>query len=248
MGEVIVVASGKGGVGKSTITASLSYALALRGYSVLAVDADVGLRNLDILLGLEDRSLFNLADVLTDKCKLSKAIIPHDDVKKLFFLPSPQLALPDDINPAAMKNLFSELADEYDFVFVDCPAGIGRGFMNAIAGADRALVVATPDNTSIRDADRAAGILIDSGITDTRLIINRVRPDLIKKRLVANIDEMIDRISLQLVGLIPEDENVLIMTNSGKPVIYGKGPAAKALNNIASRMEGMNIPLYRFWK
>lgn len=248
MGEVIVVASGKGGVGKSTVTAGLSCALAFRGYKILAVDADIGLRNLDIMLGLEDRSLFNIADVLTGRCSLSKAIIPHDDISKLHFLPSSQLASPDDIKPDMMRGLCERLSNEYDFVFIDSPAGIGNGFYNAIAGASRAIIVSTPENTAIRDADRAAGIIIDNGVADAKLVINRVRPDLIKKKLVANIDQVIDGVSLQLIGLMPEDENVLIMNNRGKSIVTIKSPAAKAINNIASRLEGENVPLYRFWK
>lgn len=248
MCEVIAVVSGKGGVGKSTVTASISFALALKNYKILAIDADVGLRNLDLLLGVEDAALFDFSDVLSGKCPFNKAVQVHPQIPSLHFLTAPQISAPEDISLNALQKICSLASGHFDYIFIDSPAGIGSGFLNAALASDRALIVATPDYTSIRDADRVAGLLVENGINDVRLIINRVRVDLMRKGLIANIDDMIDSISVKLIGIIPEDAAVIVECNAGKPVVLKKSMAAKAVDNIARRIIGEDVKLYKFWK
>ncbi len=248
MGNIIAIASGKGGVGKSTITAGLSAALANMGYKVLAIDADIGLRNLDLLLGLSNLSVFDFSDVLSENCSLEKAIIAHSKISNLFFLTAPQISTSDEIRPDGLKRICELTKNFYDFIIIDCPAGIGSGFISAAAAAEIALVVATPDLTSIRDADRTAGLLYEKGVSEVRLVINRVRAELMKRGLVANVDDMIDGISLRLIGIVPEDEKVIINSNAGIPITISKSNASTAIKNIARRLTGEDVKIQKFWK
>lgn len=248
LSKIVAIASGKGGVGKSTIAAGISASLAQKGYRVLAIDADIGLRNLDLFFGISNISVFDFSDVLYGHCSLEKAVVTHREIPRLSFLTAPQISTTEEIRPDALKSICQMAKKSFDFIIIDCPAGIGSGFINAAIASDVALVVATPDYTSIRDADRAAGLIYERGVDEVRLIINRVRPDLMRKGLVANIDEMIDGISLRLIGIIPEDEMVIISSNSGKPITMTKSKASKAIDDIAGRLTGEDIKIYKFWK
>jgi len=251
MGEVIVIASGKGGSGKTTVTAALSCSLAMRRKRVMALDADVGLRNLDLALGLADRAVFDFLDVINGRCSLEKASVCHPLVQSLYLLAAPQLSygeLAQAFTPEVMdgmRALCSELSRHYDYVLVDSPAGIGPGLLLAAAGASSALIVATPDLACVRDADQAAEVLLSLGIERQRLIVNRVRPSLIDRGGALNIDDVIDGISVQLIGVIPEDESVTACLNAGQPLPLGKSRAARAVGNIARRLCGERVELMK---
>ncbi len=250
LSRIVSIASGKGGVGKSTIAAGISTSLAQKGYKVLAIDADIGLRNLDLFFGISNISVFDFSDVLYGHCSLEKAVVKHENIPNLSFLTAPQISTTEEIRTDALKSICQMAKKSYDFIIIDCPAGIGSGFINAAIASDVSLVVATPDHTSIRDADRAAGLIYERGVDEVRLIINRVRADLMKKGLVANVDDMIDGISLRLIGIVPEDEKVLIASNAGKPITLSKSKskASKAIDDIAGRLTGEDIKIYKFWK
>lgn len=251
MGEVIVIASGKGGSGKTTITAALSCNLAMRGKRVMALDADVGLRNLDLALGLADHAVFDFLDVINGSCSLEKASVRHPLVPSLYLLAAPQLSYGEFAQVftrevmEGMRALCSELSRHYDYIFVDSPAGIGPGLMLAAAGATSALIVATPDLACVRDADQAAEVLLSIGIEKQRLIVNRVRPSLIDRGGAMDIDDVIDDVSVQLIGVIPEDESVIACLNAGQLLPMGKSHAAKAVDNIARRLCGERVALMK---
>ena len=228
MGEVIVITSGKGGVGKTTTTANLGSALALAGKKVALVDTDIGLRNLDVVLGLENRIVYDIVDVIEEKCKLRQALIKDKRFKELFLLPAAQTKDKTAINEEQIKGLIEKLKEEFDYILIDCPAGIEQGFKNAIAGADRALVVTTAEISAIRDADRIIGLLEASEIKNPELIVNRLRPSMVRKG--------------DLIGVVPDDENIISQTNKGEPVISNKkAPSGKAYLEISRRLLGENI-------
>ncbi len=244
MGEVIVVTSGKGGVGKTTSTANLGTALAMLGKSVAILDADIGLRNLDVVMGLENRIVYDIVDVVEENCRIKQALIKDKKFENLFLLPAAQTKDKDAITPDQMKKLSGELKEMFDYVIIDCPAGIEQGFKNAIVGADRALVVTTPEISAVRDADRIIGLLEANGLNDPKLIINRIKPDMVKRGDMMNIEDMIDILAIDLIGVVPDDESIVISTNKGEPVVIeGKSMAAQAYNNIAKRIIGENVPL-----
>lgn len=244
MGEVIVVTSGKGGVGKTTTTANLGTALAMLGKSVAILDADIGLRNLDVVMGLENRIVYDIVDVVEDNCRIKQALIKDKKFENLYLLPAAQTKDKDSIAPDQMMKLSTELKGMFDYVIIDCPAGIEQGFKNAIVGADRALVVTTPEISAVRDADRIIGLLEANGLNDPKLIINRIKPDMVKRGDMMNIDDMIDILAIDLIGVVPDDESIVISTNKGEPVVIeGKSLAAQAYTNIAKRLTGENIPL-----
>ncbi|MEQ2439833.1 P-loop NTPase [Solibaculum intestinale] len=241
MGEVIVVTSGKGGTGKSSVSAGCAAALARAGNKVLLLDADAGLRSLDLMLGAVNDAVFDLGDVLAGNCEPVRAIREIERCEGLALMPAPQslqaLAAPDD-----MRRLCRGLANYYDYLFIDAPAGIGKGFQIAAAAAGRALVVITPDPVCMRSGERVARLLQQEGIADRRLVINRYRPGTLKLGLVEDLDAVIDAVGLQLIGVVPEDEQVQRYAANGEP-LGGGSPAAKAMERLARRLMGQEVPL-----
>lgn len=246
MSEVIVITSGKGGVGKTTTTANIGIGLAKLGKKVLVIDTDLGLRNLDVVLGLENRIVYNLVDVIEGKCRPKQAIIKDKRFQDLYLLPSAQTKDKSSVSPEQMKKLTEDLREDYDFVLLDCPAGIEQGFQNAIAGADKAIVVTTPEVSSIRDADRIIGLLEASGIRDNQLVINRLRVDMVKKGDMMSVEDVTEILAIDLLGVIPDDESVVIATNQGEPVVGEESPAGKGYENIYRRLTGEEIPVTDF--
>ena len=244
MGEVIVITSGKGGVGKTTTTANLGSALAMRGKKVVLLDTDIGLRNLDVVMGLENRIVYDIVDVIEGKCKLRQALIKDKRFTDLFLLPAAQTRDKDAINEDEMIRLTQRLKEEFDYIIVDCPAGIEQGFKNAIVAADEAIVVTTPEVSATRDADRIIGLLEAAGIKSPRIVVNRLRIDMVKEKNMLSVEDILDILAVKLLGVVPDDENVVISTNKGEPLVYkGDSLAAKAFKNIASRIEGVEVPL-----
>ncbi len=239
MGRAIVITSGKGGVGKTTTAANLGSALAQLGKSVVVVDADIGLRNLDVVMGLENRIVYHLVDVVRGKCTAAKALIKDRRLENLWILPASQTDDKDAVTPDDMKKLVCELRASHDFVIIDCPAGIEQGFKNAIAGADEAIVVATPEVSSIRDADRVIGLLAASSIP-ARLIVNRLSPHLVKRGDMLSQADVIEILALELLGTIPLDEHIVATTNKGIPaVLENKSAAAKEFSRVARSLAGL---------
>lgn len=241
MGRAIVITSGKGGVGKTTATANLGAALAQLGKSVVLVDADIGLRNLDVVMGLENRIVYHVVDVVQGKCSAQKALIKDRRMDNLWLLPASQTDDKDAVTPEDMRKLVVELKRTHDFVLIDCPAGIEQGFKNAIAGADEAVVVATPEVSSIRDADRVAGLLAAADL-QARLIVNRISPHLVKRGDMLSQSDVIEILALELLGAVPLDEQIVATTNKGVPaVLDGKSLAAKELVKIARKLAGLEV-------
>lgn len=237
-GKIIVVTSGKGGVGKTTVTASLGAALALQGKRVAVVDMDIGLRNLDVVMGLENRIVFNIVDVIKGKCKLKQAAIKDRRIDNLFLIPASQSDDKDAIKPQDMERLASKLKKEYDFTLLDCPAGIEQGFKNSIAAADEAVVICTPEVSSVRDADRVIGLLYARSITP-KLIVNRIIPKMVENGDMLSHEDVVDVLSIGLLGLIEMDEKVVISSNTGAPLVMQKeSKAGMALQRIALRLDG----------
>ena len=242
MGEVIVITSGKGGVGKTTTTANLGAALALEGKKVVLIDTDIGLRNLDVVMGLENRIVYDIVDVVEEKCKLRQALIKDKRFDELFLLPAAQTKDKSAVNEEQMRDLTSKLKEEFDYILIDCPAGIEQGFKNAIAGATRAIVVTTAEISAIRDADRIIGLLESSDIKNPELIVNRLRPSMVKRGEMMDVDDITDLLSIELIGVVPDDEHIITQTNKGEPVIQNRhAPSGKAYLEIAKRVLGENI-------
>jgi septum site-determining protein MinD len=243
MGEAIVVTSGKGGVGKTTSSANIGTALALHGKKVCMVDTDIGLRNLDVVMGLENRIIYDLIDVAQGRCRLPQALVKDKRFDELYMLPAAQTKDKHDISPEQVKDIVLELKKDFDFVIIDCPAGIEQGFRNAVAGADRAIVVTTPENAAVRDADRIIGLLEQAQIP-ARLIINRIRPNMMKSGEMLDIDEICSVLAIDLLGIVPDDEKVIKAANSGEPTVMDPSSrAAIAYRNIARRILGDKVPL-----
>jgi len=243
MGVAYVITSGKGGVGKTTTTANLGTALANMGKKVVVVDADTGLRNLDVVMGLENRIVYDLVDVVDGLCRVKQALIRDKRFDGLFLLPTAQTKDKTSVRPEQMQKLCMELKEEFEFVLIDCPAGIERGFENAVAGADKAIVVTVPEVSAVRDADRIIGKLEHRGMDDHQLIINRLKVDMAKRGDMLNIDDMLDILSIKLLGVIPDDEKIIISTNRGEPVATDEAsPAGKAYRNIVRRLIGESVP------
>ena len=243
MSEVIVITSGKGGVGKTTTTANVGTGLAMLNMKVVMIDTDIGLRNLDVVLGLENRIVYNLVDVVEERCRLKQALIKHKKYDNLYLLPSAQTRDKDAVTPEQMKKLVDELRSEFDYILLDCPAGIEQGFRNAIAGADRALVVTTPEVSAIRDADRIVGLLEANDLRKIDLIINRLRVDMVKRGDMLSVDDVCDILSVNLIGVVPDDENIVISTNQGEPLVGTNCLAGKAFESICQRILGEDVPL-----
>jgi septum site-determining protein MinD len=244
-GKVIVVTSGKGGVGKTTTTANLGMALAARGKSVVLVDADFGLRNLDLLLGLENRVVYTILDVLCGECRMEQAIVRDKRQPNLALLPAAQTRDKSAITPEQMKDITSRLAGSFHYVLVDCPAGIEQGFRNAIAGASAALVVTTPEVAAVRDADRVIGLLEAAGLREPKLILNRYRVQMVQANDMMSVDDVLEILAVKLLGVVPEDEQVIVTTNRGEPIVLSAAPppAGQAYLNICRRLEGEDVPL-----
>lgn len=244
MGISIVVTSGKGGVGKTTTTANIGTALAMEGKKVCLVDADTGLRNLDLHLGLENRIVYNLVDVVEETCRLKQALIKDKRYENLYLLPTAQTKDKTAVTPEQMQELIENLKNEFDYIIIDCPAGIEHGFENAVAGADKAIVVTTPEVSAVRDADRIIGKLESKGFEDHQLIVNRIRHEMTKKGEMLNIDDMTDILAIKLLGIVPDDEKIVISTNRGEPAVTDNdSKAGQAYRNIAKRLMGEDVPL-----
>lgn len=242
MGEVIVVTSGKGGVGKTTTTANVGTGLAKLDKKVVLIDTDIGLRNLDVVMGLENRIVYNLVDVIEGSCKINQAFIKVKGYNNFYLLPSAQTRDKTAITPEQMKKLTDQLKEEFDYVIIDCPAGIEQGFHNAIAGADRALVVTTPEVSAVRDADRIIGLLEANEIKQTHLIVNRLRMDMVKRGDMMSSDDVVEILAVDLIGVVPDDENIVISTNQGAPLVGNNTLAGKAYMNICRRVAGEEVP------
>lgn len=246
VGEAIVVTSGKGGVGKTTTTASLGAALALRGQRVLVIDADIGLRNLDVILGLENRIVFNIVDVAKKICKPSQAIIKSKKSNNLYLLPASQTDDKDVIDEAEVRFVLEQFKREFHYILIDSPAGIEQGFRNACAGADSAVVVTTPEVSAIRDADRVVGLLSSKGI-ESRLIINRIDFDMVRRGDMLSVKDVQDILGIEILGVIERDEQIIVAANCGEPVVYNpKSKAGQAFTRIAGRICGEQIAIPSF--
>ena len=245
MGEAIVVTSGKGGVGKTTTTANVGTALALAGKRVCLVDTDIGLRNLDVVMGLENRIIYDLVDVIEGRCRLHQALVTDKRFECLSLLPAAQTKDKTAIKPKQVKKLIDELKKDYDYVLIDCPAGIEQGFQNAIAGADKAIIVTTPEISSVRDADRIIGLLEkEPQIEPARLVLNRIRPHMSKSGDSLDVEEVVSILSIELLGIVVDEDEVIKASNSGEPVAMNpKIKASIAYRNIARRICGESVPL-----
>ena len=244
MAEVIVVTSGKGGVGKTTTTANIGAALAIMNKRVALLDTDIGLRNLDLVLGLENRIVYDIVNVAEGICRARQALIKDKRFHGLYLMPAAQARDKDALTPATMISICNEIGNDYDYILIDCPAGIEQGFKNAISAADRSIIVTTPEVSSIRDADRIIGLLDANFIRDHRLVINKVRPDMVKRGDMLSINDIVEILSEDLLGVIPDDENVIIATNRGEPAVLNREAiAGNAYFNIARRIIGENVPL-----
>lgn len=244
MGVSIVITSGKGGVGKTTTTANIGTALAAEGKKVVVVDGDTGLRNLDVLMGLENRIVYTIIDVIENRCRTKQALIKDKRFPNLCLLPTAQTKDKNDISTQQMLRLVNELKQEFDYVIIDCPAGIEQGFENAIVGADKAVVVVNPEITSVRDADRVIGKLDAKGLEDHQVIINRLNYEMTKNGQMLDISDIIETLSVKLLGVVPDDRNITISTNKGEPIVLDNDAmAGQAFRNIAKRIMGDEVAI-----
>ena len=249
MGQVITITSGKGGVGKSTTTANLAVGVAKNGKRVVAIDFDIGLRNLDMILGLENRIVYDVVDVMEKKCNLSQALINDKRERNLYFLPASQTRDKNVLNSDKVRELIDLLKDDFDYIFIDSPAGIEGGFEHSIMFADRALIISTPDVSSVRDADRVIGI-IDAKSEKAKngeevqkhVIINRIKPDMVESGNMLSTEDVLNILALPLIGVVPDDEKIITSTNIGEPIIFNKNSiSAEAFNRICKRILGEKV-------
>lgn len=245
MSEVIVITSGKGGVGKTTTSANLGTGLAMQGKKVAMIDADIGLRNLDVIMGLENRIVYDLIDVVEGNCRLKQALIKDKKYESLFLLPAAQTRDKDAVTPEQMQKLCENLKEEgFDYIIIDCPAGIEQGFKNAIAGADKAFVVTTPEVSAVRDADRIIGMLEANELRNPKLILNRIRIDMVKKGDMMTMEDVTDILAVDILGIVPDDESIVISSNKGEPAVTDNDSlAGQAYRNIVQRIMGSEVPL-----
>ena len=243
MSEVIVITSGKGGVGKTTTTANVGTGLAKEGKKVVLIDTDIGLRNLDVVMGLENRIVYNLVDVVEGNCRIKQALIRDKRHPGLYLMPSAQTRDKSAVTPGQMVKVIDHLREQFDYIILDCPAGIEQGFQNAIAGADRALVITTPEVSAIRDADRIVGLLDAHGLKDHEdLIVNRIRMDMVNRGEMMSIEDVNDILQLNVIGAVPDDENIVVATNKGQPLVGDDSLAGQAYMNICHRIIGEEVP------
>ncbi|MBV9020583.1 MAG: septum site-determining protein MinD [Chloroflexi bacterium] len=242
--RIITITSGKGGVGKTTTTANLGTALAMQGKKVAVLDADIGLRNLDAVMGLENRIVYDLVDVVEGQCRLKQALIKDKRQPELYLLPAAQTRDKNAVNSIQMEELCQQLRQDFDFVIIDSPAGIEQGFRNAIVGANEIIIVANPEMASVRDADRIIGLVEAAGKPEPRLILNRLRADMVKRGDMMAITDVLEVLNIDLVGIVPEDESIIIATNKGEPAVYDKrSRAGRAYLDTAQRLLGEEVPL-----
>ena len=241
---VITITSGKGGVGKTTATANLGVALAMLSQRVVAIDADIGLRNLDVVMGLENRIVYDLVDAIEGHCRLRQALIRDKRLSELYLLPAAQTRDKTAVSPAQMVELCDQLRPDFDFILVDSPAGIERGYQNAVAPSDRVIIITTPEVSAVRDADRIVGLVEAEEKGPPILIINRLNPEMVRRGQMLSTEDVVELLAIDLLGIIPEDKEIVISTNQGIPVaLDGKSPAGQAFRNIAGRLLGQDIPL-----
>ena len=242
-GTVITVTSGKGGVGKTTVTVNLAVALALRGKKVVCIDGDIGLRNMDVIMGLENRIVYDLVDVVEGRCRLKQAMIRDKRLPELYLIPASQTRDKNAVTPDQMVQICNELRQEYDYVLIDSPAGIEQGFKNVIAPADSIIVVTNPEVSAVRDADRIIGLIEAEEKGPGKLVLNRINAAMVSRGDMLNQNDVNELLAIDLIGLIPEDENVIISTNRGNPIAFDeKTRAGRAFRNLAARVEGENLP------
>jgi len=241
--QVVTISSGKGGVGKTTSVANIAVALASRGQRVACIDGDIGLRNLDVVMGLENRIVYDLVDYVEGRCRLRQVMIRDKRLPELYLIPAAQTRDKTAVSPSDMVRLCDELRSEVDWILIDSPAGIERGFKNAVAPADRVLVVTNPDVSAVRDADRVIGILDAEEKGPASLVINRVNPRMVKRGDMLSVDDVLDLLAIDLIGIVPEDENVIVASNKGQPLALDpKSKAGQAFQNIARRLMGEDVP------
>jgi len=241
--KVITITSGKGGVGKTTATANLGVALALRGQRVVVIDADIGLRNLDVVMGLENRIVYDIVDVSEGYCRLRQALIRDKRVSELYLLPAAQTRDKTAVSPEDMVQICNQIRGDFDFVLIDSPAGIEQGFRNAIAPADKILIITTPEVAAVRDADRIIGLIEAEEKGPATLIINRLRPEMVRHGNMLTTDDVIEILAIDLIGIVPEDKAIIVSTNKGVPIVLNdRAPAGLAFHNIARRLLGEEVP------
>jgi len=240
---VITITSGKGGVGKTTTTANLGVAFAMLGQRVLTIDADIGLRNLDVVMGLENRIVYDLVDAVEGHCRLRQALIRDKRLSELFLLPAAQTRDKTAVSPAQMVELCDQLRPDFDFILIDSPAGIEQGYRNAVAPADWVLIITTPEVSAVRDADRIVGLLEAHQKGRPNLIINRLNPEMVRQGQMLSTEDVVEVLAIDLIGIVPEDKEIIIATNRGTPVaLDGRAPSGQAFRNIAGRLLGQDIP------
>jgi len=244
--QVIVITSGKGGVGKTTTVANLCVGLARHGYSVVALDLDIGLKKLDLIMGLENRVIYDIVQVVEGECTLKQALVKDKRFPSLYMLPAAQTRNKDEITEAEVIKLCDELKTMFDFIIIDCPAGIEQGFRNAVAAADKAIVVTNPEVSAVRDADRIIGMLESRNFKDIKLVVNRIRGDMVKAGKMLSVEDLLEHLCIELLGVVPEDRNVVISTNNGEPVILSQAQAGQAFDNITRRLLGDEVPVIDF--
>jgi len=240
---IITITSGKGGVGKTTTTANLGVSLAMLGMRVLAIDADIGLRNLDVVMGLENRIVYDLVDAVEGHCRLRQALIRDKRLSELFLLPAAQTRDKTAVSPAQMVELCDQLRPDFDYIFIDSPAGIEQGYRNAVAPADQVLIVTTPEVSAVRDADRIIGLVEADQKNRPTLIINRLNLEMVQRGQMLSTEDVVEILAIDLIGIVPEDKEIIVATNRGTPVaLDGRAPSGQAFRNIAGRLMGQDIP------
>lgn len=242
--KVITITSGKGGVGKTTLVANLGVALAMHGQRVVAIDADVGLRNLDVMLGLENRIVYDLVDAIEGRCRLRQSLVRHKQLPELFLLPAAQTRDKSAVQPDDMTRVCEELQEKHDFILIDSPAGIEQGFRYAMAPANEMIVITNPEVPAVRDADRVIGIIEAEEKGPARLVVNRIKPDLVRRGEMLSIADVVELLAIDLLGVVPEEQSILIAANRGQPLALSRDSsrAGQAFHNIAQRMLGKSVP------
>lgn len=244
---VVTITSGKGGVGKTTTTANLATALAAAEQRVVCIDADIGLRNLDVVLGLENRIVYDLVDVVEGRCKLRQAMIKDKRLSDLYLIPAAQTRDKTAVSPEDMIRVVDELRPKFDWIVIDSPAGIERGFRNALAPADMVLIVTNPEVSAVRDADRIIGMAEAEEKDEPKLILNRIRPEMVRRGQMLKAEDVLDVLAIELIGVVPEDEGVLMASNQGVPLaLNNRSKAGRAFRDIAKRLMGDEVPMQDF--